>query len=137
MPRGSIADQRSTTSRCRLPEMRGPVLARTLLQRFPNARVLYFTGQTDRLFEGRGVLDEREAFIDKPVTVNGLLEAVSMSLFGHTRGPARSHMPAVRCPHCQATQTVQTQQILTRVFYLCLGCGKSFERRAPTKAADA
>jgi hypothetical protein len=28
-----------------------------------------------------------EAFIDKAVTMTGLLEAVSMSLFGHTLGP--------------------------------------------------
>jgi two-component system cell cycle sensor histidine kinase/response regulator CckA len=72
-----------------MPGMGGPVLAQTLLQRFPKAKVLYFTGQSDHLLEGRRVLYEREAFVDKPVTMNGLLEAVSMSLFGHTHGLAR------------------------------------------------
>jgi len=43
--------------------------------------------------------------------------------------------PAVRCPHCDAEQVVHTQQILTRAFYFCLACGKSFERKAPLKAA--
>lgn len=72
-----------------MPEMRGDELAPQLLHRFPHAKVLYFTGHSDRLFEGRSVLRESETFIDKPVTMKGLLEAVSMSLFGHTQGPAR------------------------------------------------
>ena len=33
------------------------------------------------------MLWENEAFLEKAVTVNGLLEAASMLLFGHTRGP--------------------------------------------------
>ncbi len=111
--------------------MPGDELAQRLLQRFPSARVLYF-GQSDYLFEGQGVLSEREAFIDKPVAIKDLLEAVSMSLFGHTRGPEPLR-PAVRCPNCQGSRTIQ---ILWR-FYFCLECVKSFERQAPTKAPDA
>ena len=49
--------------------------------------MLYFTGFSERLFESRHALWEHEAFIEKPVTVNGLLEAVSLMLFGHTNGP--------------------------------------------------
>jgi CheY-like chemotaxis protein len=71
-----------------MPEMRGDELAPRLFQRFPNAKVLYFTGHSDSLFETRNVLWESEAFIDKPVTIDGLLEAVSMILFGHTQGLA-------------------------------------------------
>jgi hypothetical protein len=30
---------------------------------------------------------QHDAFVDKPVMINGLLEAVSLLLFGHTDGP--------------------------------------------------
>jgi two-component system cell cycle sensor histidine kinase/response regulator CckA len=69
-----------------MPQMRGDELARQLRQTDPDAKVLYFTGYSDHIFEDRKVLWENETFIDKPVTVKGLLEAVSMSLFGHTGG---------------------------------------------------
>ena len=67
--------------------MRGDELARRLRQQDPDAKVLYFTGYSERLFESRQSLWEHEAFIEKPVTVRGLLEAVSLMLFGHTSGP--------------------------------------------------
>jgi|SRR5438128_12041148 len=67
-------------------EMRGDELARQVRRLYPDMKVLYFTGYSDRLFEERKVLWEKEAFIEKPVTVKGLLEAVSLILFGHTRG---------------------------------------------------
>lgn len=69
-----------------MPNMGGDELARRLRQRDPDAKVLFFTGYSDRLFTERTVLWEHEAFLDKPVTITGLLEAVSMILFGHTRG---------------------------------------------------
>ncbi len=71
-----------------MPDMRGDELARQLRQRDLDAKVLYFTGFSDRLFEERQTLWQHEAFIEKPVTVNELLEAVSLLLFGHTDGPA-------------------------------------------------
>jgi len=70
-----------------MPQMRGDELARQLRQRDPDARVLYLTGYSDRLFAEWHVLWEHLAFVDKPVTIKGLLEAVSMIVFGHTRGP--------------------------------------------------
>ncbi len=70
-----------------MPEMAGDELGRQLRQRNADAKVLYFTGYADRLFKERATLWENEAFIDKPVSKQGLLEAVSMSIFGHTRGP--------------------------------------------------
>jgi CheY-like chemotaxis protein len=70
-----------------MPQMRGDELARQLRQRDPDVKVLYFTGFSDRLFENRKTLWKHEAFIEKPVTVNGLLEAASLLLFGHTDGP--------------------------------------------------
>ena len=41
----------------------------------------------DRLFKEKTSLWEHEAFVDKPVSVTGLLEAVSLLFFGHTHGP--------------------------------------------------
>jgi two-component system cell cycle sensor histidine kinase/response regulator CckA len=71
-----------------MPLMRGDELGRQLRQRDPDVKVLYFTGYADRLFEERPTLWEHEAFLEKAVTVEGLREAVSMLLFGHTHGPA-------------------------------------------------
>jgi len=71
-----------------MPEMSGDELARQIRRADPDVKVLYFTGYSDRLFSDRKALWEHEAFIEKPVTVKGLLEAVSLLLFGHTDGPA-------------------------------------------------
>ena len=75
-----------------MPGMRGDELARVLCQRVPEIKVLYMTGFADRLFAERKTLWANEAFVEKPVTVAGLQEAVSLLLFGHTRGlPADNH----------------------------------------------
>ena len=73
-----------------MPQMRGDELGRRLRQQDPDVKVLYFTGHSDRLFESRQALWQHEAFIEKPVSVRGLLEAVSLMLFGHTNGPGVS-----------------------------------------------
>jgi two-component system cell cycle sensor histidine kinase/response regulator CckA len=70
-----------------MPQMSGDELARQLRRADPDAKVLYFTGYSDRLFKEKLTLWEHEAFVDKPVTILGLLEAVSLLLFGHIRGP--------------------------------------------------
>lgn len=67
-----------------MPLMRGDELARQLRQADPDVKVLYFTGYSDRLFREKSTLWENEAFIEKPVTMDGLLEAVSLLLYGHT-----------------------------------------------------
>ena len=69
-----------------MPGMRGDELARLLFQRMPEIKILYMTGFADRLFAERNSLWANQAFIEKPVTVAGLEEAVSLLLFGHTRG---------------------------------------------------
>lgn len=71
-----------------MPQMSGDELARRLRRRYPDVKVLYCTGYSERLFESRNVLWQHEAFIEKPVSVGGLLEAVSLLLFGHINGPA-------------------------------------------------
>ena len=48
----------------------------------PDLKVLYVSAFVDTLFEKRPTLWEGEAFLDKPFTANGLLEAVSLLLRG-------------------------------------------------------
>jgi two-component system, cell cycle sensor histidine kinase and response regulator CckA len=66
-----------------MPEMSGPQLIARMRQRGSDAKVLYVTGFADQLFDER---DEQlwadEAFLDKPYTVQGLREAVSLLLHG-------------------------------------------------------
>jgi DNA-binding response OmpR family regulator len=61
-----------------MPNMNGDELARRLRAGEPDLPVLYLTGFSDRLFADRMQLWENEAFLDKPTTVKGLLEAVSL-----------------------------------------------------------
>jgi len=68
-----------------MPLMTGDEVARRLRRAEPDLKVLYFTGYSDRLFKETTTLSANEAFLDKPVGVQGLLEAVSLLLFGHIR----------------------------------------------------
>ena len=68
-----------------MPQMQGDELARRLRQMDPDAKILYLTAYSDRLFEHRHALWANEAFVEKPVSMDGLLEAVSLILFGHTQ----------------------------------------------------
>jgi CheY-like chemotaxis protein len=61
-----------------MPNMNGDELARRLRVTEPDLPVLYLTGFSDRLFADRMQLWKNEAFLDKPCTVKGLLEAVSL-----------------------------------------------------------
>jgi CheY-like chemotaxis protein len=65
-----------------MPRMNGDELAIRLRQSEPALRVLYLTGYCNQLFVEKIALREGEAFLDKPCTVKGLLEAVSLLLFG-------------------------------------------------------
>lgn len=70
-----------------MPGMRGDELARALRAQDPDLPVLYLTGYSDQLFKDRAQLWANETFVDKPVTVQALQEAVSLALFGHMKGP--------------------------------------------------
>jgi CheY-like chemotaxis protein len=70
-----------------MPGMTGDELARVMRRDEPNLKVLYLTGYSDHLFRDRVQLWADEAFLDKPVSMNALREAVSLALFGHTGGP--------------------------------------------------
>jgi CheY-like chemotaxis protein len=61
-----------------MPEMTGDELARRLRLSEPALKVLYLTGYSDRLFKEKATLWEDEAFLDKPCSVKGLLQAVSL-----------------------------------------------------------
>jgi two-component system cell cycle sensor histidine kinase/response regulator CckA len=65
-----------------MPAMAGDELARLLRQSQPELKVLYLTGYSDRLFKEKTMLWAGEAFLEKPCSVKGLREAVSLLLFG-------------------------------------------------------
>jgi two-component system cell cycle sensor histidine kinase/response regulator CckA len=72
-----------------MPRMRGTELARRLRQTHPTLKVLYFTGYSDRLFQEKGALRDDETFLEKPSSIDGLVEAVSLLLDGQ-QPPATS-----------------------------------------------
>ena len=65
-----------------MPQMYGDELARRLRQNEPDLKVLYLTGYSDRLFKEKVSLWEDEAFLDKPCSMKGLLQAVSLLASG-------------------------------------------------------
>jgi CheY-like chemotaxis protein len=71
-----------------MPEMNGDELARRLRQNADRIKVLYLTGFSDKLFKEKVTLWEDEAFLDKPCTIKGLLEAVSLLLHGSVHAEA-------------------------------------------------
>lgn len=71
-----------------MPDVSGDDVASRARTLYPELKVLYVTGYSDRLFSARTMLGSHEAFLEKPITSGGLLEAVSLALFGSTRGPA-------------------------------------------------
>jgi two-component system cell cycle sensor histidine kinase/response regulator CckA len=70
-----------------MPQMTGDELVRRLRQNEPGLKVLYLTGFSDKLFKEKVTLWEDEAFLDKPCSVKGLLEAVSLLFFGQLEAP--------------------------------------------------
>ena len=69
-----------------MPELSGEDMVRRIHAVRPNLKVLYVTGNIDRLLDARSLMWEGEAFLDKPFTPNGLLEAVSLLLTGTVTG---------------------------------------------------
>ena len=70
-----------------MPEMTGDELARRLRTEMPGLKVLYLTGYSDQLFHEKITLWKDEAFLEKPATLRGLLEAVSLLLTGRVQLP--------------------------------------------------
>ena len=70
-----------------MPVMRGEEMAVKIRTLRPDMRVLYVTAHSEQLFKERPELIEGEAFLDKPFTVRGLLEAVSLLKVGYIKEP--------------------------------------------------
>lgn len=70
-----------------MPKMSGDELARVLRRNDPAMKVLYLTGYSDRLFKEKVTLWEDEAFLDKPCTVKGLVQAASLLVHGRLDVP--------------------------------------------------
>jgi FixJ family two-component response regulator len=66
--------------------MSGDELVRRLRGSEPNLKVLYLTGFSDHLFKEKVTLWADEAFLDKPCSPKGLLEAVSLLVSGRIPG---------------------------------------------------
>jgi two-component system cell cycle sensor histidine kinase/response regulator CckA len=64
-----------------MPELGGDEMVRRIRGTRPDLKVLYVTGHIDKLMDARP-LWEGEAFLDKPFSVAGLREAVSLLLHG-------------------------------------------------------
>lgn len=81
-----------------IPGIPGDELARRLRASEPGLKILYLTEQSGRLFEERTTLWEEEAFLEKPLTVQGLLEAAALILVGHIPAPraVRVRVPDAR-----------------------------------------
>ena len=65
-----------------MPGLTGEHLAQTFRADRPDLKILYVSGVVDRLLDERPVLGDGEAFLAKPFTQTGLLEAVALLLFG-------------------------------------------------------
>lgn len=65
-----------------MPQMDGRTLARQILERKPNQRILYMSGYTDHAIVHEGVLDQGLAFIQKPFTPENLELKIRTMLAG-------------------------------------------------------
>ena len=61
-----------------MPQMRGDELARRIRTIESDIRVLYVTGFSEVLFSETARLREHEALLEKPVTPDGLVEAMAL-----------------------------------------------------------
>ena len=65
-----------------MPGMNGRQLAMELWRRDHSLKALYITGFSDLLFDQRIELESFAAFIEKPFSPRGLIEAARLALFG-------------------------------------------------------
>ena len=66
-----------------MPVMNGRQLAEQVRRRYPDVRVLYETGFTDLLFKHQRETERNAAFLEKPYSARGLIEAARLALFGY------------------------------------------------------
>ena len=65
-----------------MPVMNGDEMAARLRRLRPDLKILFVTAFADDLFDGQPMLWSNEAYLDKPFTREGLIEAVSLLLSG-------------------------------------------------------
>lgn len=65
-----------------MPSLPGDELARRLRRRNPNLKILFVTGFPGALFQSQPTLWDDEAFLAKPCTDRGLVEAVALLVTG-------------------------------------------------------
>jgi CheY-like chemotaxis protein len=70
-----------------MPGLPGEEVARRFRAARRELKVLFVSGVTDRLFANRPLSPAAEAFLEKPFTQSGLLEAVALLLFGTKNTP--------------------------------------------------
>jgi two-component system cell cycle sensor histidine kinase/response regulator CckA len=70
-----------------MPGLTGVEMAGSIRTAFPDQKILYVTGQLDRLMDARS-LWQGEAFLEKPFSLAALREAVSLLLYGSLRKPS-------------------------------------------------
>jgi two-component system cell cycle sensor histidine kinase/response regulator CckA len=70
-----------------MPKLGGDALVCQIRCAHPDLKVLYVTGQIDSLMDARALWED-EAFLEKPFTPVGLMEAVSLLLYGTIRRPS-------------------------------------------------
>ena len=71
-----------------MPGMNGDEMARRIRAIRPDLKILFVTGFADTLFNSQPMLWENQAYLDKPFTQRGLLEAVSLLMHGDMRRAA-------------------------------------------------
>ena len=77
-----------------MPVMRGEEMAKKIRSLRPDLKVLYVTAHSEQLFKERPELIDGEAFLDKPFTMRGLLEAVSLLKVGYINAPPAAPAPS-------------------------------------------
>lgn len=71
-----------------MPRMSGHEFSRWIRDRHPGVKVLYLTGYADPMYRDQRDLWDEEGYLDKPCTIRGLLQAVSLLLFRRLETPA-------------------------------------------------
>jgi CheY-like chemotaxis protein len=77
-----------------MPGLRGDAMAGRMQAARPGLKVLYVTGHSAVLFDDRPKLWEDEAFLDKPFSSGGLLQALSLLRWGTLDGPRAAGPPS-------------------------------------------
>ena len=70
-----------------MPGISGEEMVMMIRAARPGQKVLYVSGNVDRLLDARQILGDGEAFVDKPFTAKMLLEGVSLLLFDTLHPP--------------------------------------------------